>query len=152
MKCFLIRVSLFIGTIVALPGLASAQTCPSGWACVTLSSVIAHFGTVVGAREAVSLTSHNYTATSSDCGKIKTLPTGTSPTVTLPNLNQECTIVFETTAAISYTFQAASGGSTQNSQNFTHTRGSHAGDTVSVNIVTPSSSAATWNIVGDVTS
>ena len=111
-----------------------------------------NFGTVTGTREAVTLTSNNYTVTATDCGKLKTLPTGTSPTVTLPNLNQECTIVFETTVAISYQFVAASGGSTQNSQGFSHTGGTNPGDTVIVNIVTPSATAAKWNVSGDVTS
>jgi hypothetical protein len=110
------------------------------------------FAEVHGTREAVALTSNDYVAVAADCGKIKTLPTGATPTVHLPNLNQECTIVFETTVAISYQFLAASGGSTQNSQNFTHSRGTAAGDTIPVNIVAPSASAAKWNISGDLSS
>lgn len=109
-------------------------------------------GSVIGTAAAVTLTSNNYTASASDCGTTKLLPTGSTPTVTLPNLNQNCAISFVTTAAISYQFVAASGGSTQNSQAYSHTRGSNAGDTVTVIIVTPSSSAAKWSISGDLTS
>jgi hypothetical protein len=111
------------------------------------------FGEVHGdLPEAVTLTSNDYVATTADCGKTKTLPTGRSPTVHLPNLNVGCTTRFITTAAISYQFLAASGGSTINCQNFTHTRGTNAGDSVSVEIVTPSASAAKWNFTGDLTS
>jgi hypothetical protein len=105
-----------------------------------------------GLPEAVTLTANDYVATAADCGKVKTLPTGTTPTVHLPNLNAGCTITFVTTAAISYQFLAASGGSTSNSQNFTHSRGTNAGDTVIARIVVNSGTAATWNISGDLTS
>jgi hypothetical protein len=105
-----------------------------------------------GLPEVVVLTSNDYVAVAADCGKIKTLPTGTTPTVHLPNLNVGCTIVFVTSVAKSYQFLAASGGSTINSQGFSHSRGTNAGDTVSATIVVNSGSAATWNISGDLTS
>lgn len=63
-----------------------------------------------------------------------------------------CEIKFITTAAISYVFNAAAGGSKQNSQGFYTTRGSAAGDTVTVTLIAPSASAAAWNVSGDVTS
>ncbi len=111
------------------------------------------FGEVHGGLpEVVTLTSNDYVAVAADCGKVKTLPTGTSPTVHLPNLNVGCTITFVTTAAISYQFLAASGGSVINSLAFSHTRGTAAGDTVSATIVVNSGSAAKWNISGDFTS
>jgi hypothetical protein len=105
-----------------------------------------------GLPEVVTLTSNDYVAVAADCGKIKTLPTGTTPTVHLPNLNVGCTIVFVTTAAISYQFLAASGGTVINSQNFTKSRGTNAGDTISATIVVNSGSAAKWSISGDITS
>jgi hypothetical protein len=111
------------------------------------------FGEVHGTTETVTLTSNNYNAVVADCGKTKLLPTGTSPTVTLPNINvNACTITFVTTVTKSYLFNAASGGSKQNSQGFYNTRGTAAGDTVSVILTVPSASAATWNVAGDVTS
>ena len=109
-------------------------------------------GEVHGQTDTVILTNNNYTAVVGDCGHVKLLPTGTTPTVTLPNITGTCTITFITTAAIAYNFVAASGGSIANSQAFTHTRGTHAGDTVNVYLTTPSGTAATWTISGDVTS
>jgi hypothetical protein len=105
-----------------------------------------------GLPEAVTLTGNDYVAVPADCGKVKALTTGTTPTVHLPNLNVSCTIRFITTAAVSCQFLAVSGGSTINSQNFTHTRGTNAGASVSVEIVTPSTSGAKWNLIGDLTS
>lgn len=118
-------------------------------------SGVSNFGEAHGTTETVTLTSNNYNAVVGDCGKVKLLPTGTTPTVTLPNINPEsgsCTIVFVTTAAKSYLFNVAAGGSKQNSQGFYNTRGTAAGDTVDVILTVPSASAATWNISGDVTS
>ncbi len=113
------------------------------------------FAEVHGTTETVTLTSNNYNAVVADCGKTKLLPTGTAPTVTLPNISPasgSCTITFVTTVTKAYLFNAASGGSKQNSQGFYTTRGTAAGDTVSVILVTPSVSAAVWNVAGDVTS
>lgn len=113
------------------------------------------FGQTQGTTETVTLSSNNYNAVNADCGKTKQLPTGTTPTVTLPNINPasgSCTIVFVTNVAISYKFQAASGGTAINSQTFFNTRGTNAGDTVVVILITPSVSAAKWNVSGDVTS
>lgn len=111
------------------------------------------FGTVIGTVETITFTSgSDYVAVAADCGKTKLLITGTTPTVHLPNINQNCTIAFVTTVAISYQFLPASGGSTQNSQNFTKTRGTNPGDSVVVTVVTPSATAAKWSISGDFTS
>jgi len=157
--------ALTVGT-VACAGLSNsgtACTAATGTSGTTLPfldgtntfSGIQTFGEVHGTTETVSLSSNNYNAVVADCGKTKLLPTGTTPTVTLPNINPasgSCTITFVTTAAKAYLFNAASGGSKQNSQGFYTTRGTAAGDTVSVILITPSVSAAAWNVAGDVTS
>jgi hypothetical protein len=110
------------------------------------------FGEIHTAVQTVALVSNNYTLVAADCGKKKILPTGTSPTVTLPaNMNQECTVTFITSVAISYTFSQASSGSI-NSQNFTHSRGANANDVISVTVTVPSATAAKWAVVGDLTS
>jgi hypothetical protein len=118
-------------------------------------SGIQTFGEVHGTTETVTLTSNNYDAVVGDCGKTKRLPTGTTPTVTLPNIDPasgSCTITFVTTVAKAYLFNAASGGSKQNSQGFYTSRGTAAGDTISVILITPSASAALWSLAGDLTS
>jgi hypothetical protein len=113
-------------------------------------------GEMHGTIDTAVLTGNNYTTLAGDCGHTKLLPTGTTPTITLSNINPasgvDCKIKFITTAAISYHFIAASGGSIINSQAFSHTRGANAGDTVIVDLVTPSATAAKWNISGDLTS
>jgi hypothetical protein len=124
----------------------------NAWTGTNSFAAATTLGEVHGTTDTVTLTSNNYTAAVGDCGHVKLLPTGTTPTVTLPNITGTCTITFITTAAIAYNFVAASGGSIANSQAFTHTRGTHAGDTVNVYLTTPSGTAATWTISGDVTS
>jgi hypothetical protein len=108
-----------------------------------------------GTLDTVTLTSNNYTAVVGDCGHTKLLPTGTTPTVTLPNLNLaagvDCTITFRTSVAISYKFQGTGSGVVENSQGFFNTRGTAADDVVSVQLKTPSSTAAHWGVGGDVT-
>lgn len=151
------------GTVTSITcnsGLTGGTITTTGTCALDLTSNntwtgIQNFGEAHGTTETVTLTSNNYNAVVADCGKVKLLPTGTTPTVTLPNINPasgSCTIVFVTTAAKSYLFNVAAGGSKQNSQGFYNTRGTAAGDTVDVILTVPSGSAATWNISGDVTS
>ncbi len=128
-----------------------------GGAAVATSSTLTWtgaqtFGEMHRAVEAVTLTSNNYTVVAADCGKVKTLPTGTTPTVTLPNLNAGCIITFVTTVTKSYHFIGAGGSTIINSQGFFNTRGTAAGDAVSVAIVVPSGSVAVWVASGDLTS
>jgi hypothetical protein len=114
------------------------------------------FGEVHGASDVVTLSSNNYAAVIGDCGHTKLLPAGTSPTITLPNINPAagvgCVITFVTTAATSYQAVAAGSGTTQNSLNFSHSRGANAGDHINAILVTPSSTAAKWDLSGDLTS
>ncbi len=106
---------------------------------------------VHGKSYAPTLTSNNYTAVSSDCGKILLLPTGTTPTITLPNINPAsggCVISAIQTTSAQYTPQAASGGTlTANVNSFTKSKGIGAG--VSFILTTPSASAAVWAWTGD---
>lgn len=111
------------------------------------------FNTVWGTIETVTLTTNNYTIVEADCGKLKVLPTGTTPTVTLPAaMNHPCAVKFVTSVAISYNFIVGGSATKINSQAFYHTRGTNAGDTVVVEVVTPSATVAAWNVAGDVTS
>jgi len=113
------------------------------------------FGEAHGTTEVVSLTSNDYAATQSDCGKIKELPGGTTPTVHLPNITppgNQCTITFITTVAVSYQALATGSGTTQNSQNFSHSRGINPGDHIIAVLIIGSTTAAKWDISGDLTS
>jgi hypothetical protein len=147
-----------VTSIACGTGLSGGTVTTTGTCTLDLTHVNAWTGAQTfaevhgGLPEVVALTSNDYVAVAADCGKIKYLPTGTTPTVHLPNLNVGCTIVFVTSVAKSYQFLAASGGSTINSQGFSHSRGTNAGDTISATIVVNSVSAATWNIAGDLTS
>ncbi len=98
-----------------------------------------------------TLTSNNYNAVVGDCGKILLLPTGTTPTLTLPNISPasgECVIAVVETTSAQYTPGAAAGGTlTANVNGFTKTKGTGA-FAVFV-LTTPSVSAAVWMWSGD---
>lgn len=117
---------------------------------------VSSFGEVHGTVSAATLTTNNYSAAVGNCAAIIYLPTGTTPTVTLPNIaappNNECHITFITSVAISYQFIPSGSGIIHNSQNFTHTRGTNAGDVVNAILQTPSPTNAVWTITGDLTS
>jgi hypothetical protein len=108
-------------------------------------------GEVHGAVNARALTANIYTAVTADCGTIVVLPTGTTPSVTLPNLNTPCTITFILSTAVAYTFNAASGGSTNNTSTF-HVSKATVGTMVGATIMTPSATAAVWTLSGDLAS
>lgn len=110
------------------------------------------FGEVHGTAYAPSLTSNNYTTAITDCGKTLLLPTGTTPTVTLANVNPstgECTIkmVQMTSGTSLYTIQAASGGTLVSANSYTHTAKQYA--TIVLTLIVPSGSAATWALSGE---
>ncbi len=108
------------------------------------------FGETHSTTYAPTLTSNNYTVLTSDCGKILLLPTGTTPTLTLPNINPTggCVIRAIETTSDQYTPGAAAGGTlTANINGFTKTKG--VGAFVVFVLTTPSVSAATWMWSGD---
>jgi hypothetical protein len=109
------------------------------------------FAEVHGAVNARGLTTNVYTAVTADCGTTVVLPTGTTPSVTLPNLNTPCTITFILSTAVAYTFNAASGGSTNNTSAF-HVSKATIGTMVGATIMTPSATAAVWTLSGDLAS
>ncbi len=109
------------------------------------------FGETHRTTYAPTLTSNNYDAVVTDCGKILLLPTGTTPTITLPNISPasgDCVIsVIETTSA-QYTPAAAAGGTlTANVNGFVKTKG--VGAFAIFVLTTPSVSAAVWMWSGD---
>ena len=109
------------------------------------------FAQIQGTTYAPTFTSNNYTAAVSDCGKILLLPTGTSPTVTLPNINpatKGCVITFIQYSSVQDTFQAASGGTMDaNVNGYTKTKGQNA--VVNLILTVSSASAAHWLLSGD---
>ncbi len=106
------------------------------------------FGEAHGTTYAPTLTSNNFTATTTDCGKTLLFPTGTTPTLTLPNLNAACTIVVVQNSAVQFTPQAASGGTLNaNVNGFTKSKAQNA--FLMFTITVPSASAATWAWSGD---
>lgn len=110
------------------------------------------FGEVHGTAYAPTLTSNNYTTAITDCGKTLLLPTGTTPTITLANVNPgtgECTIkmVQMTSGTSLYTIQAASGGTLVSANSYTHTAKQYA--TIVLTLIVPSGSAATWALSGE---
>ena len=105
------------------------------------------FAETHGTTYAPTLTSNNYTAATTDCGKTLLLPTGTTPTLTLPNLNASCTIVVIQNSATQYTVQAASGGTLVSVNSYTKTKAQNA--ILFLTIIVPSASAATWDLAGD---
>ncbi len=108
------------------------------------------FAEVHPTTDQVTLTSNNYTPVVGDCGHIKVLPTGTTPTVTLPNLNTSCVITFIVRAAVSYTFNITGSGTKINvTGKFASTAA--AGAQISAVITQPSGSATEWALVGDLT-
>ena len=131
------------GTVTLMPGtdtVAGLGTAQSFTAANT-------FAEVHGTAYAPTLTSNNYNAASSDCGKTLLLPTGTTPTLTLPNLNAACSIAIVQMTAVQYTVQAASGGTLVSVNSFTKTKGQYA--ILFLTIIVPSVSAATWDLAGD---
>ncbi len=108
------------------------------------------FGEVHPTTDQVTLTTNNYAAVIGDCGHVKVLPTGTTPTVTLPNLNTSCVITFIVRAAVSYTFNITGSGTKINvAGKFASTAA--AGAQISAVITQPSGTAAEWALVGDLT-
>ncbi len=108
------------------------------------------FSEVHPTTDQVTLTSNNYTAVIGDCGHIKVLPTGTTPTVTLPNLNTSCAISFIVRAAVSYTFNITGSGTKINvAGKFASTAA--AGAQINAVITQPSGSATEWALIGDLT-
>jgi hypothetical protein len=108
------------------------------------------FGEVHLQSDQVTLTSNNYTVVVGDCGKIKVLPTGTTPTITLPNLNTSCAVNFIVRAAVSYTFNITGSGTKVNvSSKYASTAA--AGAHVTAVITQPSGTAAEWTLIGDLT-
>ncbi len=105
------------------------------------------FGETHGTTYAPTLTSNDYAASTSDCGKTLLMPTGTTPTLTLPNLNASCTIVAVQNSATQFTVQAASGGSVVSVNSYTQSKAQNA--ILFLTIITPSSSAAKWALAGD---
>jgi hypothetical protein len=105
------------------------------------------FGESHGTTYAPTLTSNDYTATTTDCGKTLLMPTGTTPTLTLPNLNAACTIVAVQNSATQFTVQAASGGSVVSVNSYTKSKAQNA--ILFLTIITPSASAAKWALAGD---
>jgi Pectate lyase superfamily protein len=118
------------------------------WASGNQSS----FAETHGTSYAPTLTSNNYTATIEDCGKTLKLPQGsTGPTITMPNINPvsgECSIKLIQTGTLQYGVVAA-GGATVNIINSASriTQGPHA--VVIATLETPSTSAAVWDIEGE---
>jgi hypothetical protein len=108
------------------------------------------FGEIHPQTDQVTLTSNNYDVVVGDCGKIKVLPTGTTPTITLPNLNTSCAVNFIVRAAVSYTFNITGSGTKINvSSKYASTAA--AGAHVTAVITQPSGSAAEWTLIGDLT-
>lgn len=106
------------------------------------------FGETHGTTYAPTLTSNNYNAATTDCGKILLFPTGTTPTLTLPNLNAACTINVIQNSATQFTPQAASGGTLSANVN-SFTKSKAQGAFLTFTITVPSASAATWAWTGD---
>ena len=105
------------------------------------------FGETHGTTYAPTYTSNNYNAVAGDCGEILLLPTGTTPTVTLPNLNSDCRITVMQNSATQVTIQAASGGTLVSVNSYTKTKAQNA--ILFLFISVPSASAATWVLSGD---
>jgi hypothetical protein len=105
------------------------------------------FGEAHGTTYAPSLTSNNYNATTADCGKTLLFPTGTTPTLTLPNLNAACTIVAVQESATQFTVTAPSGGTLVSVNSYTKSKAQHA--ILFLTITAPSVSAAEWTLAGD---
>ena len=106
------------------------------------------FGEIHGTTYTPTLTTNNYTATSADCGKVLLFPTGTAPTLTLPNLNSSCVINVIQNSAVQFTPQAASGGTLlANVNGYTKSKGQNAFLTFVITV--PSATAATWSWSGD---
>ena len=128
------------GTDYVAPGSVSTMTAAQS------------FAEVHGTAYAPTLTSNAYAAQSSDCGKTLLLPTGTTPSVTLPNINPgtgECTIkmVQMTSGTSLYTISAVAGGTLVSANGYTHTAKQYA--TIVLTLIVPSASAATWSLSGE---
>jgi hypothetical protein len=105
------------------------------------------FGETHGTTYAPTLTSNNYNATTTDCGKVLLIPTGTTPTVTMPNVNAACTIVLVQASATQFTVQAASGGTIHSVNSYTKSKAQYA--VLFLTIIVPSASVAEWTLGGD---
>jgi len=120
----------------------------AGLGTVQTFSAAQTFGETHGTTYAPTLTSNNYTTQASDCGKTLLFPTGTTPTLTLANINAACTIVVVQNSAVQFTPQAASGGTLNANVNaFTKSKAQNA--MLIFTIIVPSASAATWIWSGD---
>jgi hypothetical protein len=131
------------GTVMFFPGSDTVAGLGTAQAFTASNT----FAEVHGTAYAPTLTSNNYNAASSDCGKTLLLPTGTTPTLTLPNLNAACSLAVVQMTAVQYTIQAASGGTLVSINSFTKTKGQYA--ILFLTIIVPSASAATWDLSGD---
>lgn len=120
----------------------------AGLGTVQTFSAAQTFGEVHGTTYAPTLTTNNYTAQASDCGKTLLFPTGTTPTLTLPNLNSSCTIIVVQNSATQFTPQAASGGTLATNVNG-NTKSKAQNAILIFTITVPSASAATWVWSGD---
>jgi hypothetical protein len=105
------------------------------------------FGETHGTTYAPTLTSNNYNAATTDCGKVLLIPTGTTPTVTMPNVNAACTIVLVQASATQFTVQAASGGTIHSVNSYTKSKAQYA--VLFLTIIVPSASVAEWTLGGD---
>ncbi len=132
--------------------ITTSGTCALDLAHANTFTAAQAYAEVHGTAYAPTLTSNAYTPTIADCGKTLLLPTGTTPSVHLPNLNPgtgECTIkMVQMTAGTSlYTIDAVSGGTVVSANSYTHTAKQYA--TVVVTLIIPSGSAATWDLSGE---
>jgi hypothetical protein len=135
------------GTVVQIPAIGGTDTMATIGTAQTFSAAQT-FGEVHGTTYAPTLTANNYAAAATDCGKTLLFPTGTTPTLTLPNLNSSCTIVVIQNSAVQFTPQAASGGTLATNVNaFTKSKAQNA--VLYFTISVPSASAATWIWSGD---
>jgi hypothetical protein len=143
--CFLLGTTLL--ALAQSTGLRPDQFIALPWTWTGAQS----FAEVQGTTYAPTFTSNNYNAVTGDCGKVLLLPTGTTPTVTLPNINPGtagCVITFVQYSAVQDTFQAASGGTMDTNVNsYTKTKGTNA--IVNLILTVPSVSAAHWLLSGD---
>lgn len=105
------------------------------------------FGESHGTTYAPTLTSNNYNVATTDCGKTLLIPTGTTPTVTMPNLNASCTVVLVQSSATQFTVQAASGGTIRSVNSYTKSKAQYA--VLFLTIIVPSGTVAEWALAGD---
>jgi hypothetical protein len=109
------------------------------------------FAQVNGIAYPPSFTSgSNYNAASSDCGKTLLLPTGSSPTVTMPNISPasgECSIKMVQMTSAQWLVQVASGGTLVSVNSYSHTKAQYA--VIVLTLIVPSTTAATWDLSGD---